>query len=344
MVLCSENGKCPTLPLLDKCACCKVMAGMDAHQALLERRARTGLYKRERRKVLLSMRPEQRKVFDAAELATARSNRNINDQSVILENGATPTFLALPLEVRWIIYDCLFGCHRKIDLLTTKMPQRSKHSDLSLVCQQLRAEVDRHFLEKQTYVFINVPAMKKWCTKDQAKVTTMRSVALCFNTPMLLLNDTFAREAFQHLKELEIGRNWHALTSKSYRLRPECDEEVRKSYLPLGNPARFKNYDTLLAWRQPEIILQCLPQFHNGAVEWAPTPRGYSVRFRVHDFKLSPCVQTNNNSWTPIVVTVSDGSCPSCCRVVNKSTGRFLYSALPARKSMRYEFFELKLG
>ncbi|KPI45967.1 uncharacterized protein AB675_836 [Cyphellophora attinorum] len=329
------------------------MAGMDAHEALLERRSHIGfdkvLYNGERGRLMRAMRPDERKILKAAEHATAQANLNLNNQSTITKTGAKPTFLALPVEVRWLIYNHLSGCQRKINLFSTKRSPFfrswvSRFPDLSLVCQQLKAEVDRHFLETQTYAFQNVPAVKRWCNKDQVKVSTMRHVEFCFNTPMLLMNVTSTREGFKNLKELTIRRTWTWKSDLTCTDR-ESEDHVRQSYLPhlredagwFQSQGDISN-NMLLVWRQPEIVLHCLPQFQTGVIEWAPTPEEwrngiYSVRFRVHDFKPSHHAQLDTKRWKPIDLTRS--------RTISEITFMILSRSSPERQSVGKFFREV---
>jgi hypothetical protein len=228
--------------------------------------------------------------------------------------GTAPSVLGLPFEIRGKIYDVLYDFDDTVEILKTKPLVRTQSAKLHYVCRVFRSEIDAQYYAKNVFYFQNTSALDMWSEKYGERLALMRMANLQAASPLAILD--VARESkFERLEELTLNRPRTSTVAET-RL------DVRRSYQPYPDGLQNWTPHLLYVWRQLELVLEGLPQFQDGTVEWnhgADWTRfysgseikcmrhdRYSVRFRSKNARVVavPAYKRDWYSWEPIDVAV----------------------------------------
>ncbi|KAK5070040.1 hypothetical protein LTR64_001874 [Lithohypha guttulata] len=232
------------------------------------------------------MTPEEHTAFRRA------YERRIEINNDAMQKRGLANLLTLPPEVRQMIYKYLFDYSDTTEIIARKYFVRPNDAKLHQVCRLLKAEIDEDFYTRQTFTFKTIPALDLWSKIHRDRLSLMQRIELCSSSPSIIVPFT---EQCPRLKIL--------ITERHKIEHYDFEADVPRLYqLDLATDDTFWTLDTLLMWRQPEAILEAIPRFRLGCVE-------YSLRKNDRDrYRLRFCTDrlvaanTKTCEWTPINV------------------------------------------
>jgi hypothetical protein len=299
---CDPSQRCGGL-LKNRCTYCKER--LDEIDARKRENQDLRLAEKE---MLKRMSREERAAHRTALKVALQKRADANNLAMELRPGQAANLLTLPPEIRAQIYDLLydFGSDEHVEVFTRRPPIRRLPAKLHQVCRIFRLEIDARFYDQQTFAFNSVAAMDLWRKKHGDRLALMRSVELYSISPLPIV-EVAKQGYFQQLKSLTLDR---PTSQGSYVADPGL--EVARLYQRMS--PGFEHLwlpHHLLAWRQIEVVVEHLPQFRDGVVEWTRIRKGtargayycdrYSVRYRSE----SRDAINSKGVWLPVDVLVS---------------------------------------